>query len=90
MKIYASRNSGGFTLGMLKWVLAGNTEVNIFGIYEDGNAESISYGYLDNILRRYPELTDCTVIHIQAEGVNKLDVDIKVSSDTVYPHNALG
>ena len=77
MKIYASRNSGGFTLGMLNDVSLGSTKAVIYDHDEVGDAQVVFDGYLDLAIKTYPELADCVVTYLQASGANRLSIDIQ-------------
>lgn len=81
MKIYASRNSGGFTLGMLNDVALSSTKVTIFDQSDSDNPGVVFDGYLNLAIKNYPELADCVVTHLQVGGTNRLTVDIKATFD---------
>ena len=76
MKIYASRNTGGFTLGMLNDVALSSTKVTIFERDDVGDAELAFEGYLNLAIKNYPELADCVITHLQVASTNKLVIDI--------------
>lgn len=79
MKIHASSNLGGFTVGMLNYVAPSNLKVTIFDHNEVGDAEVVFDGYLNLAIRTYPELEDCVITYLNAAGSHKLNIDIKAN-----------
>ena len=81
MKIYASRNSGGFTLGMLNDVAPTNIKIIIYDHNDVGDAEVVFDGYLNLAIKTYPELADSVVTYLDATNTHRLAVDIKANFD---------